>query len=102
MAGDFPKFPQGIPELLVPHAVDERIHNGRYHRVQNCHNQVQGRGGKGVWLQAGKQESADKEGDHEYVREARGEGFVPSLLRGHPQHSPEDLHIGHNNEDKTP
>ena len=36
------------------------------------------------------------------MREAHGEGFVLSLLRGHPQHGPEDLHIGHNNEDKTP
>jgi len=35
------------------------------------------------------------------VREARGKGFVPSLLRGDPQHRPEDLHIGHHNENKT-
>jgi len=36
------------------------------------------------------------------VREARGEGFVLSLLGGDPQHSPEDLHIRQNNENKTP
>ena len=36
------------------------------------------------------------------MREARGEGFVPSLLRGHPQHGPEDLHIREKNESKTP
>ncbi len=46
-----------------------------------------------------KHGSAEKQGEHGQVREARGEGFVPSLLRGHPQHGPEDLHIGHNNED---
>ena len=44
----------------------------------------------------------DKQGNCGQVRDARGEDFVPSLLRGHPQHSPEDLHVGHNNEDKTP
>ena len=49
----------------------------------------------------GKCGTAEKEGDHGQVREARGEGFVPSLLTGHPQHGPEDLHIGHNNENKT-
>ena len=53
-------------------------------------------------LQVGKHGSADKEGEHNQVREARGEGFVPSLLRGHSQHSPEDLHIGEKNENKTP
>ena len=52
-------------------------------------------------LQVGKKASADKQGEHNQVREARGEGFVPSLLRGHPQHGPEDLHIGDNNENKT-
>ena len=41
----------------------------------------------------GKHASGDKEGDHSQVREARGESFVPSLLRGHHQHSPENLHI---------
>ena len=53
-------------------------------------------------FQVGQKVSADKEGDHDQVGEARGEGFVPSLLRGHPQHSPEDLHIGEKNESKTP
>ena len=52
-------------------------------------------------FQVGQKVSADKEGNHGQVREARGEGSMPSLLRGHPQHGPEDLHIGHNNEDKT-
>ena len=36
------------------------------------------------------------------MREARGKGFVLSLLRGHPQHGPEDLHIGEHDESKTP
>jgi len=49
----------------------------------------------------GKHDSAEKQGDHSQVREARGEGFVPSLLRGHPQHGPEDLHVGEKNENKT-
>ena len=35
------------------------------------------------------------------MREAGRNGFVPSLLRGVPQHGPEDLHIGENNEHKT-
>ena len=35
------------------------------------------------------------------MKEACGKGFVPSLLRGDPQHSPEDLHIGQYNENKT-
>ena len=48
-----------------------------------------------------KHDSADKKGEHGQVREAGGKGFVPSLLRGDPQHSPEDLHIGENNEHKT-
>lgn len=34
------------------------------------------------------------------MREACGKGFVPSLLTGHPQHSPEDPHIGEKNENK--
>jgi len=42
-----------------------------------------------------------RQGDHGQVREARGKGFVPSLLRGDPQHSPEDLDVGHHNEHKT-
>ena len=53
-------------------------------------------------FQVGQKVRADKERDHGQVREARGEGFVPSLLRGHPQHGPEDLHIGEKNESKTP
>ena len=52
-------------------------------------------------LQVGKEASADREGDHGQVREARGKGFVPSLLEGHPQHSPEDLHIGKHDENET-
>jgi len=58
-------------------------------------------GGNGGRLQVGKHASGDKEREHRKVREARGEGFVPSLLRGHPQHGPEDLHTGQHNEDKT-
>ena len=53
-------------------------------------------------FQVGQKVSADKEGDHGQVGEAHGEGFVPSLLRGHHQHGPEDLHIGEKNENKTP
>jgi len=49
----------------------------------------------------GKYCSADKQGDHSQVREAHGKGFVPSLLRGDPQHGPEDLDIGEHNENKT-
>ena len=48
---------------------------------------------KGASGRIGKHASGDKEGNHSQVREARGESFVPSLLRGHPQHGPEDLHI---------
>ncbi|TRZ08826.1 hypothetical protein HGM15179_018283 [Zosterops borbonicus] len=47
-----------------------------------------------------KQGSAEEKGDHGQVREASGKGFVLSLLRGDPQHSPENLHIGKNNEHK--
>jgi len=53
-------------------------------------------------LQVGKEASADREGDHGQVREARGKGFVPSLHGGHPQHSPEDLHVRKHNGNKTP
>ena len=53
-------------------------------------------------IQEGKETSTDKQRDHSQVREACGKGFVLSLLRGHPQHSPEDLHIGEKNENKTP
>ena len=95
-------FPEGTLDLLVPHAVNEGVHCWRHHRVQNSNQQVQGWGGDGGRLQVGKHGSAEKQGEHSQVREARGEGFVPSLLRGHPQHGPEDLHIGRNNEDKTP
>jgi len=35
------------------------------------------------------------------VREAHGKCFVPSLHRGDPPHSPEELHIGQHNENKT-
>ena len=52
-------------------------------------------------LQIGNHASAEKQGDNSQVREASGEGFVPSLLRGHPQHGPEDLHTGQHNEKKT-
>ena len=62
---------------------------------------VQGWGRDGGGLQVGKQDSADKQGDHGQVREARGKGFVPARLRGHPQHCPEDLHIGQHNENKA-
>ena len=95
-------FPQGIFDLFVPHAVDGGVHYWRYHRVQNCHHQIQALGGRGRGLQVGKKRGADKEGDHGQVREARGNGFVPSLLRGDPQHGPEDLHIGQHNENKSP
>ncbi|KAK2513240.1 hypothetical protein Q9966_016191 [Columba livia] len=94
-------FPQGILELLVPHAVDEGVHCWRHHRVQNRHQQVHGWEGDGGGLQVGKHGSADKQGDHGQVREAGGKGFVPSLLRGDPQHGPQDLHIGHHYEHKT-
>ena len=53
-------------------------------------------------FQVGQHGRAEKQGEHSQVREARGEGFVPSLLKGHPQHGPEDLHIGQNNENKAP
>ena len=86
-------LPEGTLELLVPHAVDEGVQCWRHHRIQNRHHQVQGWGGDGGRLQVGKHASANKEGDHSQVGEAHGEGFVPSLLRGHPQHGPEDLHI---------
>ena len=95
-------FPEGILELPVPHAVDEGVHCWRYHRVQNCNHQVQGWGGDGEQLQKGKHGSTEKQGDNSQMREARGEGFVPSLLKGHPQHSPEDLHIGEKNKNRTP
>jgi len=52
-------------------------------------------------FQVGQHGSTDKQGDHGQMRNARGEGFVPSLLRGHPQHGPEDLHTGQHNEKKT-
>ena len=87
---------------MVSHAVDEGVQGWRHHQVQNCHQQVQGWGGDGGGLQGGKTASAYKEGDHGQVREARGKCFVPSLLRGDPQHSPEDLPIGQHNENKTP
>ncbi|KAK4805992.1 hypothetical protein QYF61_006969 [Mycteria americana] len=92
----------GILELLVPHAVDEGVQCWRNHRVQNCHHQIQRRRGDGWRLQVGKHGSNEKQGEHSQVREARGKGFVLSLLRGDPQHSPEDLHIGQHNENKTP
>jgi len=95
-------FLQGIHELLVPHAVEEGVHCWRKHYVQDRHHQVQGWGGDGRGIQVGKYASADKQGDHSQVREARRKGFVPSLLRGDPQHSPEDLHIGQHNQNKTP
>ena len=57
--------------------------------------------GYGMGLQVGKNTSDYKQGDHSQVREARGKGFVLSLLRGDPQHSPDDLHIGQHNENKT-
>ena len=60
-----------------------------------------GRRWKGASGRVGKHASGDKQGDHSQVREARGEGFVPSLLRGHPQHGPEDLHIEEQNVSKT-
>ena len=85
-------FPQGIFDLFVPHAVDEGVHYWRHHRIQNSHHQVQGWGGGGGGLQVGKDGSADKQADHGQVREARGKGFVPSLLRGDLQHGPEALH----------
>ena len=88
--------------LLIPHAVNDGVQCWRHYRIQKCHCQIQGWGENGEGLQVGKKGRAEKQGEHSQVREARGEGFVPSLLRGHPQHSPEDLHIGHNNEDKTP
>ena len=52
-------------------------------------------------LQVGNHDSADKQGGHSEMREAHGKGFVPSLLRGDPQHSPEDLHIRQHNRNKT-
>ena len=93
---------EGMLDLLVSNAVDNRVQCWRNHRVENCHHQIQEWGGNGEGLQVGKHHSAEKQGDHDHVREARGEGFVPALLRGHPQHSPEDLHIREQNESKTP
>ena len=94
-------FPHCILEVLVPHAVDEGVHCWRHYRVQKCNDQVQGWRGNGGGLQVGKYASANEEGDHSQVRETRGKGFVPALLRGHLQHCPEDLHIGHHNVNKT-
>ena len=59
-----PKCPESLLDLLVPHAVDHGVHDWRYHRVQHCHQQVQGWGGDGGRLQVGKHGSADKQGDH--------------------------------------
>ena len=89
-----------MPELLVPHAVDEGVQCWRNHTVQKCHCQIQKWGRKRRRLHVGKKGRAEKQAEHDQVREARREGFVLSLLRGHPQHGPEDLHVGHNNEDK--
>ncbi|KAK4806028.1 hypothetical protein QYF61_007005 [Mycteria americana] len=91
----------GILELLVPQAVDEGVHCWRNHRVENSHHQIQGCGGDGEGLQVGNHASTDKQGDHSQVRDACRKSFVPSLLRGDPQHSPEDLHIGQRSENKT-
>ncbi|KAK4806088.1 hypothetical protein QYF61_010297 [Mycteria americana] len=80
---------------------DEGVHCWRNQRVQNSHHQIQRWGGDGGGPQIGKYGSAEKHGDHSQVMEARGKGFVPSLLRGDPQYSPEDLHIGQHDENKT-
>ncbi|KAK4806041.1 hypothetical protein QYF61_007018 [Mycteria americana] len=71
-----------------PHPLNEGVHCWRNQRVQNCHHQIQGWGGDGGGLQVGKHGSAEKQGDHGQVR-------------GDPQHSPEDLHIGQHEENKT-
>ncbi|KAK4805998.1 hypothetical protein QYF61_006975 [Mycteria americana] len=97
-----------VQELQLPRVckrqeeeLDEGVHCWRNQRVQNSHHQIQRWGGDGGGPQIGKYGSAEKHGDHSQVRDARGKGFVPSLLRGDPQHSPEDLHIGQHNENKT-
>ena len=64
-------LPEGTLELLVPHAVDEGVHSWRHHCVQKWHHQVQGWGGDGGRLQVGKHASADQQGEHSKVREAR-------------------------------
>ncbi|KAK4805602.1 hypothetical protein QYF61_016452 [Mycteria americana] len=76
------------PVLRSPFGDDEGVHCRRNQRVQNCHHQIQGWGGDGGGLQVGKHGSAEKQGDHGQVR-------------GDPQHSPEDLHIGQHDENKT-
>jgi len=52
-------FSEGVPELLVPHAVNEGVHCWGHHRVENSHHRVLGLGGDGGGLQVGKQGSAD-------------------------------------------
>ena len=89
-------------ELLVLHAVDEGVQSWGHHGVQNCQQKVEEWRRDGGGLQVGKCASADEQRDHSQVREACGKGFVPALLRGHPQHSPEDWHIGQHKENKTP
>ena len=41
------EFLQCLLELLVPQAVDERVHCWRHHHVQNSHHQIQNLGGDG-------------------------------------------------------
>ncbi|KAK4806056.1 hypothetical protein QYF61_007033 [Mycteria americana] len=67
---------------------NEGVHCRRNQRVQNCHHQIQGWGRDGGGPQIGKHGSAEKQGDHGQVRRD-------------PQHSPEDLHIGQHDENKT-
>jgi len=74
-------------ELLVPHAVDEGAHSWRHQRVQNCFQYIQEWEGGGGGFQVSKKDSADKEKDHQKVRETHGKRFVPSLLRGDPAHN---------------
>ncbi|KAK4805578.1 hypothetical protein QYF61_009343 [Mycteria americana] len=93
---------EAILELLVPRDIDEGVHCWRHHKVQNWHHQVPGWGGDRGGLQGGKYSSPEEEGDHGQVREARGKGFVWSLLIWDPQHSPEDQYIGQHNGSKTP
>ncbi|KAK4805593.1 hypothetical protein QYF61_016443 [Mycteria americana] len=69
------QFPRCIIELLVPHAVDERIHCWRNHGVQTSHHQIQGWGGDGQGPQVGNHAGTDKQGDHS---QGIGHGFGDS------------------------
>ena len=93
-------FPEGLFDIFVSQAIDERVEQWIDHSVEQGSHFVslQGVGGARPWVH--EKQGSIEEHDRDQVWGTGGESFVPSWSRADPQNSEKDVEIG-NDDDKN-